>query len=152
MQVLTTQCPYCQHDVDSTIGHLDGPVVCPNCKKPFEMEMPKAVVASVRDVDEKSTHEKRMAMEPKEQILAEVHPVVFRARPIASIVLALVFFVAVVAMVLSLAGMTVAGFAFDESVVIGPASLLTWIGAIALMIVAAVAGYWVLLSRFTTLK
>ncbi len=54
-------------------------------------------------------------------------------------------------MVLSLAGMTVAGFAFDERVVIVPASLLSWICAITLLIVAAVAGYWVLLSRFTTL-
>ena len=78
MQVLTTKCPYCQHQVDSTIEHLDGSVVCPSCNKPFAMEMPTAVVTSVKEVDEKATGELPMATEPEERTLVQAHPAVFR--------------------------------------------------------------------------
>ncbi len=151
MQVLTTKCPYCQHEVDSTIDHLDGPVVCPSCKKPFEIEMPTVVVTSVHDVDEKKANKDRMTTEPDERTLAKVHPVVFRAWPIATLVLGLVFLVAVVAMIMSVAGMAVAGYSLGETMTLGPASLLTWVCTITFLVIAAIVGYWMLLSQFTTL-
>ncbi|KLU05253.1 putative transmembrane protein [Rhodopirellula islandica] len=151
MQVLTTQCPYCHHEVDSTIEHLDGPVLCPSCEKPFEMEMPTAVVTAVHEVDEKTARENRMASEPEERTLVEVHPVVFRARPIATLVFSVVGIVAAVLILMSVAGMSLAGYALDEMAVIGPASIVVWLSAAALIVTAGVIGYWTLLSRFTTL-
>ncbi|WP_372715746.1 PH domain-containing protein [Novipirellula sp.] len=151
MQVLTTKCPYCNHEVDTTIEHLDGPVVCPSCEKPFEVEMPTAVVSSVRDVDEKVARENRMASKPDERTLIEVHPVVFRARPIATLVVAIVGLAAIVLMIMSVAGMSLAGYALDETMVLGPASLLIWLCAITLLVIAAVISYWMLLSQFTSL-
>ncbi|MFG0267026.1 MAG: PH domain-containing protein [Rhodopirellula sp. JB055] len=151
MQVLTTQCPYCHQEVDSTIEHLDGPVLCPSCEKPFEMEMPTAVVTSVHEVDEKTAHEKRLASEPNERTLVEVHPVVFRGRPIATFVLSVVGVVAAGLIVMSVAGMSLAGYSLNEMVVVGPASLVVWLSAAALLVTAGMIGYWTLLSRFTTL-
>jgi len=151
MQVLTTTCPYCQHEVDSTIEHLDGPVVCPACKKPFEMEMPTAVVTSVHEVDEEIINQERMATKRDERTLANVHPVVFRARPITTLILGLVFVVAAVAMIMSVAGIAVAGYSLGETMTLGPASLLTWVCAIALLVIVGIVGYWMILSRFTTL-
>ncbi len=151
MQVLTTKCPYCQQEVDSTIEHLDGPVVCPGCKKPFEMEMPTAVVTSVHEVDEKTADANRMVVEQEERNLITVHPVVFRTRPIATLVIALVGLAAVVVMIMSVAGMSLAGYALGETMVLGPATLLTWFCAITLLVIAGVIGYWMLLSQFTTL-
>jgi len=151
MQVLTTKCPYCKHEVDSTIEHIDGPVVCPSCNKPFEIEMPIAVVSSVREVDEKNARENRLASEPKERTFIEVHPVVFRAHPIASIVLAIVGFAAVALLVMAILGMSIAGLALGESMVLGPASLLTWACVLTLLVLAGIVGYWTLLSRYTTL-
>lgn len=151
MQVLTTECPYCQQEVDTTIEHLDGPVICPKCEKPFEMEMPTAIVTSVAEVDQDVADDNRIAEGPEERTLAEVHPVVFRARPLATLTLVIVGIAVVAAMVLSLAEMTVAGVALGETATVGPASLLTWVCAITLLIVACVIGYWMLVSRFTTL-
>ncbi len=151
MQVLTSQCPYCSHQVDSTLEHLDGPIVCPECKKPFELEIPTAVVTSVQEIDERSASKRRMAAGPDERTLAEVHPVVFRARPIATIILASVFLICVVAMILSVTGMAVAGVTLDDTVRLGPASLTTWVCAATALLIVWVALYWVLLSRFTTL-
>jgi len=151
MQVLTAKCPYCQHEVDSTIDHLDGPVVCPACKKPFEMEMPTAVVTSVHEVDEGNANKERMATKREERTLAKVHPVVFRARPFATLILGLVFLVAVVALIMSVAGMSVAGYSFGETMPLGPASLLTWVCATTLLVIFVIVGYWMMLSRFTTL-
>ncbi|QDV84733.1 PH domain-containing protein [Planctomycetes bacterium TBK1r] len=152
MQVLTTKCPFCKHDVETTMEHLDGPVVCPSCEKPFEIEMPTAVVSSVHEVDERTIRRnaKQMASRPDERTLAEVHPVVFRSRPIATLVVAVVGIAAVVLMIMSVAGISLAGYT-DETMVLGPASLLTWLCAIVLLVIAFVVGYWMLLSRFTTL-
>lgn len=152
MQVLSTECPYCQHEVDTTIEHLDGPVICPNCEKPFEMEMPTAIVTSVAEVAEDVADDNRIAEGPEERTLAEVHPVVFRAHPLATLTLLIVSCTAVTAIILSLLGTTVAGIGLGETAMIGPASLLTWVCAIALLIVACVIGYWMVVSRFTTLK
>ena len=151
MQVFTTKCPYCQHEVDSTIDHLGGPVVCPGCKKPFEIKMPTAVVTSVNDVDDHKAPTERMATEPEERTLAKVHPVVFRARPVAAAIVGLVFLIAVVAVVMSVAGMSIAGYSLDETMTLGPASLLTWVCGITFLTIASVVGYCMLLSQFTTL-
>ncbi|QDT07039.1 Bacterial membrane flanked domain protein [Rubripirellula lacrimiformis] len=151
MQVLSAICPYCNHDVDSTIDHLDGPIVCPECRKPFEMEMPTAVVTSVQEVDEKTASGKRLAADPDERTLIKVHPVVLRARPVATLILGMIFLVAAVAMILSITGMAIAGYSLNDTMSLGPASLLTWVSAITLSVEAVVIGYWVLLSRFTTL-
>ncbi len=150
MQVLTTNCPYCHQEVDSTIEHLDRPIVCPACNKPFEMEMPTAVVTSVHQVEE-MVNKDRMAVEPQERILVKVHPVVFRARPIAALVIIAVGLAAVSLLVMSLAGMTLAGYSLGETMSLGPASLLTWLCAITLLVIAGVIGYWMLMSQFTTL-
>ncbi|EGF24055.1 PH domain-containing protein [Rhodopirellula baltica] len=151
MQVLTAQCPYCQHEVDSTIEHLDGPVVCPSCEKPFEMEMPTAVVTSVHEMDEKTARHTKMASEPAERTLVEVHPVVFRARPIASILFFVVGLAAAALIILSVTGMSLAGYSFGETMVLGPASIVVWLGAAVLLVISGMVGYWTLLSRFTTL-
>ncbi|QDS86331.1 Bacterial membrane flanked domain protein [Rosistilla ulvae] len=151
MQVLSAQCPYCQNKVDSTIEHLDGPVVCPNCDKPFEIEIPTAVVTSVQEVGRESVNADRMAAEPSERTLAKVHPVVFRARPLASLILGALFLVSLVVLIASLAGASIAGYAFDENAMLGPASLVTWGCGIVLLVIAGVVGFWMLVSRFTTL-
>lgn len=151
MQVLSTTCPYCSHDVASTIEHLDSPIVCPECNKPFEMEMPTAVVTSVREVDDRSVSNQHLAGDPRERTLAKVHPVVFRARPVASLVLGAVVLIAVVGLIMSVTGMAIAGYSFGETTTLGPASVMTWVCAITLLVVAGVVGYWTLLSRFTTL-
>lgn len=151
MQVLTTKCPYCHHEVDCTSEQLDGPVICPSCNKPFEMEMPTAVVTSVHQVDEKSADKNRMAGEPEERTLVKVHPVVFRSRPIATLVVIIIGLAALSLMVMSLAGMSLAGYSLGETMSLGPASLLTWLCAITLLVIGCVIGYWMLLSQFTTL-
>lgn len=151
MQVLTAKCPYCQREVDSTVEHLDGPVVCPRCKKPFEMEMPTAVVTSVHEVDGKSADANRMVVEQEERNLIKVHPVVFRARPIGTLVIALVGLAAVVVLVMSVAGMSLAGYPLGETMMLGPASLLTWLCALTFLAIAGIVGYWMLMSQFTTL-
>lgn len=151
MQVLTTKCPYCHHEVDSTIEHLDRPVTCPNCNKPFEMEMPTAVVTSVHQVDEGSADKNRMAVAPQERTLVDVHPVVFRARPIATLAVTVVGLTAVGLMFMSFGGMSLAGYPLNETMSIGPLSLLMWLCAITLLVIACVIAYWMLTSRFTTL-
>ncbi len=151
MQVLTTQCPYCAQEVDTTIDQLGIPVVCPACNKPFEMEMPSAVVTSVHEVDENSPDNPHMAVPKGERDLAVVHPVILRARPFSTLALVILGGAALVLLVMSIAGQSLGGYALDESVAIGPASLLTWVCAAALLIVASVIGYWTLLSSFTTL-
>ncbi|MEZ6128580.1 MAG: PH domain-containing protein [Planctomycetaceae bacterium] len=151
MQVLTTTCPYCKQEVDSTVEHLDGPVECPHCNRPFDMEIPKAVVQSVRTVDETSVNQEKMAAQPAERVLAKVHPVAFRSRPVAALLLLTMGIAAIAALILSAAGRRVAGFAFQETAMLGPASLLTWSCAFVLLAVVLVAGYWVVMSRFETL-
>ncbi|MCA9012816.1 MAG: hypothetical protein KDB01_23855 [Planctomycetaceae bacterium] len=84
MQLLTAQCPYCGRDVETTIEHIAGPIVCPNCEKPFEMEMPTTKVTSVREVDDGNNSQK-LATEPAERVLFKVHPVLFRAHLVGTL-------------------------------------------------------------------
>lgn len=151
MQVLTANCPYCQHEVDSTIENLDGPIICPACHKPFEMAIPTAAVMSVHQVDERAIDKDRMAVESQERVLVKVHPVVFRARPIASLGGIIVGLTALSLLVMSLSGVSLWGYSFSETIPLGPASLLTWLCAITLFVVACIIGYWTVQSRFTTL-
>jgi hypothetical protein len=145
MQVLTANCPYCQHEVDSTIEKLDGPIICPACHKPFEMEIPTAAVTSVHQVDERSIDKDRMAVGSQERVLVKVHPVVFRARPIASLVGIAVSLAALSLLTMSLSGVSLWGYSFSETIQIGPASLLTLLCAITLLVIACTIGYWILL-------
>ncbi len=145
MQVLTAQCPYCQQEVDTTIEHLDGPVVCPSCSKPFEIQMPTATVTSVRKV-EKSPAENRLAAGPEERVLAKVHPVVFRARPLGTTIVTLLLVAALAGLILPWAGYIPAGEA-----VLGQATLLAVVCLATLIALTCVVGYWWLQSRFTSL-
>ncbi len=113
--------------------------------------MPTAVVTSIHEVDESNANTRRMATEPEERTLAWVHPVVFRARPVATMFLGLMFLVAAAAMVMSVAGMSVAGYSLNETMTLGPASLLTWACGLTLLLCVGIVGYWTLLSQFTTL-
>lgn len=113
--------------------------------------MPTAVVTSVHQIDEKAADQDRMAVEQEERTLVKVHPVVFRARPFASLIIIVVGLAAVVLIVMSLAGMSLAGYSLDETMKLGPASLLVWVCAITLLLIAGMVGYWMLLSKFTTL-
>ncbi|MDZ4848436.1 MAG: hypothetical protein SGI77_04025 [Pirellulaceae bacterium] len=63
----------------------------------------------------------------------------------------LAFLIAVFAMVMSVAVMSVAGYSLDKTMILGPASLLTWVCGIILLAIVCVVGYWMLLSQFTTL-
>jgi membrane protein YdbS with pleckstrin-like domain len=151
MHVLTSKCPYCHRDVDSTIENLDRPVICPKCNKPFEIEMPTAVVTSVHQVDEGKADRTRMAIAPQERTLWSAHPVVFRARPIQTLVLILVGTAAVGLMAMSFAGQSLAGYRLDETQMIGPLSLLMWVCVVTLLVIACVIVQWKLMSQFTTL-
>lgn len=151
MQVLTAICPYCKQEVDSTLEQLSEPVVCPRCKKPFEIAMPTAVVKSVQEVDRVSADQERLALKPEERTLAKVHPVVIRARPFTALLLGLVFIAAIAALILSVTGTEVAGYSFGDTKQLGSASLLTWVCAVVLLIIAVVIATGVLKSQFTTL-
>ena len=63
----------------------------------------------------------------------------------------MVFIAVIAAFGLSLAGITVGGIAFAETTMLGPASLLVWACGVSLLIVAGIAGWWLLESRITTL-
>ncbi|WP_246146604.1 PH domain-containing protein [Rubripirellula lacrimiformis] len=113
--------------------------------------MPTAVVTSVQEIGETTADRQPLAAEPEERILAKVHPAVFRTRILSSLVLGLAFLAAVVFMVLSVTGMAIAGYSFDDTKMLGPASILTWACAVTLVVAAGFIGYWMLMSRFTTL-
>lgn len=146
MQVLTTRCPYCKQDVDTTIDHLDGPVVCPACHKPFEMRMPTATVSAVHDVEDDESNHSRMAGEPDERTLLSVHPVVFRARPFGTILASLALLAGLAGLILPLLGWALFG-----SNQLGPLTLLTWLSLIVIVAAIGFMVYWIMLSQFTTL-
>ncbi|MFY8201575.1 MAG: hypothetical protein ACOVLE_12935 [Pirellula staleyi] len=85
MQLLTAPCPYCGNDVETTIDHTAETIVCPQCDKPFEMAIPVATVQSVREVPD-SDNSHQFAEVREERNIFVVHPVVFRARPIRTII------------------------------------------------------------------
>lgn len=146
MQVLTTQCPYCQRDVETTVNQLDEPVVCPSCHKPFEMRMPTATVSAVKEVAGDDPVTSSMMEEPREQTLIVAHPVVFRARPFGTLLLVLVVLAAAAGFISPLLGWE--GMGADT---VGPLTPLAWLCLVALLVTAAVAAFWMIQSRFTTL-
>ena len=162
MQLLTSKCPYCGNQVETAIENIDGPVVCTSCAKPFAMQMPTATVTAVREVSQTSVDDRNLASKPNEQTLLTIHPVVFRARPLRSLILLLICVAAVGGLVISLAADTpilesqlpavdlkdteLAGHQIS-----GPTGLLTWLSAATLIVAVLIIGYWQLLSSFTTL-
>ncbi|QDV23233.1 PH domain-containing protein [Aureliella helgolandensis] len=151
MQLLTAQCPYCGRDVETTIAHTAEPIICPKCEKPFEMEIPTAEVTSVREVEADET-QKIIATEPEERTLFRVHPVVFRARPLGSMVVLMVTVAAIYGLWRSLAGDAPS----REPELLGSTTLasidwLLWISVAGLIAVAGILFYWFTLSYSTTL-
>ncbi len=57
----------------------------PQFEKPFEMEVPSAKVTSAREVDAVKVVDP-IATSPAERTLMRVHPVVFRARPLGTLI------------------------------------------------------------------
>ncbi|MEZ6089716.1 MAG: PH domain-containing protein [Pirellulaceae bacterium] len=151
MQVLTMNCPYCKKQVDGTIDQAGGPIICPHCDKPFEMEMPTAIVSAVEEITDDAENQNRIATEPEERTLARIHPVIFRSRPAAALGIFILGVASIILIVLSFTGTVVAGVALNDTPVLGPASLLMWVCAAILLAIAVTIGYWTLLSRFTTL-
>ncbi len=151
MQLLTAKCPYCGRDVETTIDHTAEPIVCPKCEKPFEMEIPSAVVTSVREVDVVKT-EDHIASQPEERTLLQVHPVVFRARPLRSLIVLTIAVAAIYGLWLALT--------MDDSArepeLLGSTALasidwLLWISVAGLVFVGGVVMVWLVLSLSTTL-
>lgn len=48
-------------EADTTIEHLDGPVICRKCEKPLELEMPTAIVTSAAEVAQDAADDNRIA-------------------------------------------------------------------------------------------
>lgn len=151
MQLLTAQCPYCGRDVETTIDHTEEPIVCPSCKKPFEMEIPSVEVTSVRTADGvgDAIH---IATEPEERILKRVHPVVFRTRPIATMAVLLVSASAIYGLWSALTmDDTVANEELLGSTSLASIDWLLWLSVSALVCVGGLLIYWFTLSLMTTL-
>jgi len=151
MQLLTAKCPYCGRDVETTIDHTAEPIVCPKCQKPFEMEIPSAEVTSVREVEVVKTQD-HIATKPKEHTLHRVHPVVFRARPLGSLIVLTVTVAAVYGLWL---GLTMEDSA-SEGKLLGSTTLasinwLLWMSVAALIFVVGLLSYWFAMSMSTTL-
>lgn len=137
MQLLAAKCPYCAHAVETTLDHVSEPILCTNCHRPFEMEIPSVEVTSVRDVDDDAVVEDAIASEPREREIAVVHPAVFRAHITGSLIVFAVTGLALSGMVYSLVG-TLSPFVF-------------WLASAGLIACGLVVGYWFIVSLATTL-
>lgn len=137
MQLLVAKCPYCAHSVETTLDHISEPILCTNCQRPFEMEIPTVEVTSVREVSDDSFDRESIAAEPKERVIEVAHPAVFRAHLVGSFIMLLVAGVAIAGLVMSGAG--------SVSPVLG------WICTFVLLGCVVVVGYWFLVSYATTL-
>ena len=151
MQLLTAQCPYCKKDVETTIEHIAGPIVCPTCDKPFEMEIPTTKVTSVREVAD-TDDSKRLATEPVEVTLLKVHPVLFRAHlPGTSFVSALCV-AAIYGLWLAFTkNDTTSDSTFLGSTTLGSINWLLWLSIAALIAVSVLVFSWFVKSVSTTL-
>ncbi|MEO8269770.1 MAG: PH domain-containing protein [Aureliella sp.] len=151
MQLLTAKCPYCGRDVETTIDHTAEPIICPKCARPFEMEIPSAKVTSVREV-ETIRSEDHIATEPAERTLFRVHPVVFRARPLGSLIALSITAAAGYGLWLALT----IDVSDRQSELLGSSELasidwLLWSSVAGLVFVVGLAAYWYALSLSTTL-
>ena len=151
MQLLKSQCPYCGREVETTIEHISGPIVCPKCEKPFEMEIPTTKVTSVREVPDASNSSK-LATQPVERTLFKVHPVVFRAHPIGTVIVSAVSVASIYGLWLALAkNDTTQHSLFGGSTTLGSIDWLLWFSIAALIVMASVVFSWFMKSVATTL-
>lgn len=81
MRVLIAKCPHCGQPVEATNEKLHEPVDCPHCRRPFEIEVPRAQVAAVREVPDGAAQSRRQVQETEERVLIKTHPAIFRGRP-----------------------------------------------------------------------
>lgn len=138
MQVLASKCPYCGHSVETTVDHLEERIVCPSCHKPFEMEVPRVSVTSVREIDgDRETISRDFASEQGEQTLLKAHPVIFRRRPLGTL--------AIVALWVA------AGYLFMQSRGGEQAGAMGWVSLAMIVCSLFVIAYWYVLSVATTL-
>ncbi len=150
MQLLTAQCPYCGNDVETTIDHTAETIVCPQCDKPFEMAIPVANVKSVREVaDSDDSHQ--LAEEREERTIFVVHPVVFRARPIRTIIGLTILIASVYGLWVALADGWNDSAALLTTDKISEINWLLWLSVAGLVVVVVTIAYWFVLSAFTTL-
>lgn len=137
MQLLVSKCPYCAHPVETTLDHVSEPILCTNCQRPFEMEIPTVEVTSVREVEGDFVDEGSIASEPKERTIEVAHPAVFRAHLLGTPIVLLVTGMAITGIVWSATGSV--------------SSAVGWLGMIALLACAVTVGIWFLISFATTL-
>lgn len=138
MQVLASKCPYCGHAVETTVDHLEERIVCPSCHKPFEMEVPRVSVTSVREMDgDEEASDSGLAREQGEETLLVVHPVVFRRRPLGTLIIILVWIAT--------------GFLFVQSRSTDRASVAGWLALAVVVCSLLVIAYWYLISAATRL-
>lgn len=138
MQVLSSKCPYCGHTVETTVDHLEERIVCPACDKPFEMEVPRVSVTSVREVDgDRESSRGGLASEMGEEVLLKVHPVVFRRRPLGTLAIFVVWAASV--------------FLFLKSRGSEEAAVLGWLALAMVLCSLLVIASWYVLSVATTL-
>lgn len=137
MQVLSSKCPYCGHAVETTLDHLDERIVCPSCHQPFEMEVPRVSVTSVREIDsQRQVSGSGLAAEQGEQTLMKVHPVVFRRRPLGTLAIVLVWLAA--------------GYLFVQSRGGEQSNLVGWLALAVFLASLLVIASWYVLSIATT--
>lgn len=138
MQVLVSKCPYCGHSVETTVDHLEERIVCPSCHKPFEMEVPRVSVTSVREIDEdRDSVSPNFAKEQGEETLLKVHPVIFRRRPLGTLIILVVW--------------AAAGYLFVQSRGGEQSSVWGWLALVLIVGTLLVIAYWYILSVATTL-
>ncbi len=150
MQLLTAKCPYCGNDVETTIDHTAETIVCPQCDKPFEIAIPVANVQSVREVaDSDDSHQ--LAEQREERTIFVVHPVVFRARPILTIIGLTILIASVYGLWIALADGWNDSAALLVTDKISEINWLFWLSVAGLIVVVVAVAYWFVLSAFTTL-
>lgn len=157
MELITAQCPYCSHKVEAPITRTAQPIRCPKCDSPFQVEMPVAKVISVREVD--SVDEaKHLGSVQKEVTLHQVHPVIFRARPLATLGLLIVACAVGVGLYIALTGDTILGSTSAGNGTNGipsgeqePIGWLLWLSTAGAVAVLLTLGSWYLISRATKL-
>jgi hypothetical protein len=149
MQLLSTRCPYCRSDVETTLDQAASPVTCPSCGKPFDVKIPVSAVTAVREVDDVADSQ-HLASEPHERLLHKVHPVVFRSHPLGAIAVFLLVASAGYGLWLSFADRP-AGEGGEQQATTPSMDWLLWGSTAGLIVVLLMFGYWIISSFATTL-
>lgn len=98
---LTFQCPHCQQAVEVKEDVLGGNVDCPHCDKTFQAIAPAGRLME----DRRGTGTPTVSMPAdEEEVLREVHPVLFRHHLLLSAICLLLVIAAVVGLVMFLTG------------------------------------------------